>query len=44
MVYGEAFVLKLLAVDGLAAGAVEVGEVASLDHEPGTKRSELTPT
>jgi len=32
---GEVLILELVAVDGLAAGAVVVGEVSALAHEPG---------
>ena len=35
MLQGEVLVLELVAVDGLAAGAVTRGEVAALAHEVG---------
>jgi len=35
MLEGEVLVLKLVSVDGLAAGSVVVGEVAALAHEVG---------
>lgn len=35
MLQGEVLILKLVAVDGLAAGTVVVGEISSLAHEVG---------
>ena len=39
----EVLVRKLLAVDALTAGAVVVGEVAPLQHEPGDDAVEARP-
>lgn len=35
MLEDEILIVKLLAIDGLAAGAIVVGEVATLAHELG---------